>query len=133
MFEIDNSRMKVKIDLDNGVYVFDPKSATGKTRLSKLLRRMQLLEESVAAYDYDCFLNGDDIRKTLTPNKYHVIILDRFDMYKQDISKELNSCADNSIILIDCKSELNLDVDVDICFMKMENWLIEVSRDEVYF
>ena len=37
MLKIDRYRVKIYIDLDNGLYIFPDEAATGKTRCGKLL------------------------------------------------------------------------------------------------
>ncbi len=118
---------KVTIDLDNGLYLFDNESSTGKTRLFKCLRDNQKYGEFVASYSYDDYLLGIPIEKVLVPNKYKVIMLDRYDMYN-GVGKDLIlSCISNTIILVDCKKGLNFGADYEICYLDMTDKLIEVT------
>lgn len=43
MYSNNKYDVEIRIDLENGVYVFDEDSATGKTRLCKQLNELQKL------------------------------------------------------------------------------------------
>lgn len=118
---------KVIVNLENGLYLFDNKSSTGKTRLFKCLRDNQKYGESVASYSYDDYLLGVPIEKVLVPNKYKVIMLDRYDMYNGTGKDLILSCSSNTIILLDCKKGLNFGVDYEICYLDMMDKSIEVT------
>lgn len=66
MFNL-NYKPAISINLDNGVYLFDNQSATGKTRLCRLLKSCQSYNEPVAAYTYSDFTVGFEISKVLNP------------------------------------------------------------------
>lgn len=127
MFEITNSRVNVSIKLDNGLYLFDPISATGKTRLFKYFQDLQTIGKPVACYGYQDKVKGLDIENVLVPNKYKVIIIDRFDLYCCDISDLINRCRDNTIILVDSKLGLGIN-DSKICYIEMKEDYIEVYK-----
>ena len=101
-------------------------SAIGKTRLCKELRNYQKYKESVASYSYDDYLLGMPIEQVLVPNKYKVIMLDRYDMYNGVGSELISKCKDGSIILIDCKRGLNFNEEYDFCSLEMSDNIIEV-------
>ena len=117
---------EINIKLSNGVYIFDNKSATGKTRLCKELRKNQKYGENVASYSYDDYLLQLPIESILVPNKYKVIMLDRYDMYNGTGADLISSCKENSIILIDCKRGLNFGIECKLCTIEMTDTLIEV-------
>lgn len=118
----------IYIKLNTGIYIFDNESATGKTRLCKELRKNQAYGESVASYSYNDYLLRTPISAVLTPNKFDVIMLDRYDMYNGVGSDLIKECATNSIILIDCKAPLKVSAMCDICFISMSSDRIEVSE-----
>lgn len=126
MIILDRYKPEIRIDLSNGIYVFDNNSATGKTRLCKELKKNQKYGEKVASYSYDDFLLSIPIEQILVPDKYKVIMLDRYDMYNGAGSSLIPKCKANSIILIDCKRGLKFSEDYNFCFIEMTDKLIEV-------
>ena len=122
MYVNNKYTVKINIPLDNGIYIFDNNSATGKTRLYKELLSHQVYGERVAAYTYNDKLLGRRVDDILIPNKYDVIILDRYDMYYGDGADGIKACEDNTIVLIDCKQDFLLmntdewcDIDMSAC------------------
>ena len=70
MYKTDSSNNYgtiIDINLENGIYIFDNQSATGKTRLCKALRDCQKYGEPVASYTYDDKLLGIPIENILIP------------------------------------------------------------------
>lgn len=119
---------KIYIDLQNGIYLFDNQSATGKTRLCKELRKNEKYGEPVASYSYDDYLLKIPISTVLNPDKYKVIMLDRYDMYNGAGADLIMECKDRCVILIDCKHTLNFSANCDFCFIEMTESTIEVSE-----
>lgn len=108
----------ITINLDNGIYIFNNESATGKTRLCKRLKDLKAYGEPVDSFTYNDLLRGIRLDSVLTPvNK--VILLDRYDLYKTEGYDLINKCADNSIILIDCKTPFMGSLDIEDCFIEM--------------
>lgn len=127
MFRLDKYSVEIIIDLENGIYLFDNESATGKTRLCKLLREYQVYGEKVASYTFNDKLLGIPIHEILVPDKYKVIMLDRYDLYEGYGKELINVCAENTIILIDCKDKFTVTNEEDLCSIKLEPSKIEVS------
>lgn len=126
MYRLDSYSVEIIINLENGIYVFDNESATGKTRLCKLFKEYQAYGEAIASYTYNDKLLGYPISKVLIPNKYKVILLDRYDLYEGDGKEFINKCANNTIILIDCKDKFTVTNEEDWCSIKMQHNKIEV-------
>lgn len=127
MYKLDKYSVEVIVNLDNGIYVFDNESATGKTRLCKLLREYQAYGEKVASYTYNDKLIGVPITEILVPNKYEVILLDRYDLYEGYGKELINKCAENTIILVDCKDKFTVTNEEDWCTIKLQPDKIEVN------
>lgn len=127
MFELSKYSTKIKIDLDNGLYVFENQSATGKSRLCSVLKKYCAYGEPIFGYTYSDLLMGIDISFALNPGRFKVIMLDRYDMYKGLGSDLILQCKSNSIILVDCKSSFTVTNDHDWCYIDMDAHSIEVS------
>lgn len=126
IIRLNNYIPEIRINLDNGVYLFSNDSV-GKTRLYKELRKNQMYKENVASYSYNDYLINIPIESVLIPNKYKVVMLDRYDMYN-GVGKDLiSACKNNTIVLIDCKKGLNFGVDYEFCYLEMTDSLMEVS------
>lgn len=127
MIRLNNYIPEIIINLDNGVYLFSNDSV-GKTRLYKELRKNQMYKENVASYSYNDYLINIPIESVLIPNKYKVVMLDRYDMYN-GVGKDLiSACKDSTIILIDCKKGLNFEVDYEFCYLEMTDSLMEITN-----
>ena len=131
MYSNSKYSVAISIDLPNGVYEFNEDSATGKTRLCKELKELQRLGESVIGYTY-----GDDrlgINLIEVFNKIHpkVLVLDRYDMYNGTFNNEIVKWSADTIILVDCKGDLQVDCEVDWCTIEMTADKIEVVSDTV--
>ena len=61
MYSLNKYNVTINIELEPGIYVFDNQSATGKTRLAKLLSDYQAYGEPVIAYTYNDKLRGISI------------------------------------------------------------------------
>lgn len=127
MYKNDKFQPMIEINLENGIYIFDNESATGKTRLCKVLKTYQIYGEPVASFTYHDILLGNQVEKILIPNKYKVILLDRYDLYGVGPTDLFDKCAENSIILIDCKGEFLASRNDDWCLIKMTDSKIEVT------
>lgn len=127
MFRLDKYAVKIMINLENGIYVFDNESATGKTRLCKLLREYQAYGEKVASYTYNDKLLGVPISEILEPSKYKVILLDRYDLYEGYGKELINKCAKEAIILVDCKDKFTVTNEEDWCSIDLKPDRIEVK------
>lgn len=128
MYKTDKYNTELIFSLDNGIYIFDNESATGKTRLCKEIRKYQKYNEPLASYTYDDKLLNMAIEKVLVPNKYKVIMLDRYDMYEGEGAELILECAKNSIILIDCKSKFTVTSEDEWCTIEMTHDKIEVLQ-----
>lgn len=126
--KINTGGMEVNISLkENGIYIFDC-YCIGKTRLFKCLRQVEPYYESISTYTYNDKLLGRRIEDTLVPNKYKIIMLDRYDMYNGDGADLINKCAESSIILIDCKGSFEVSADDRWCTIEMGAYSIEVTE-----
>lgn len=107
------------------VYLFSNDSV-GKQDYT--LRKNQMYKENVTSYSYNDYLINIPIESVLIPNKYKVVMLDRYDMYN-GVGKDLiSACKDSTIILIDCKKGLNFVVDYEFCYLEMTDSLMEITN-----
>lgn len=126
MLEYTIFGIKIKIKNISGIYIMGSNSATGKTRLFKLLRKLSEIEKSIVTYTYNdekCGTFLDDILSE--KDNVKLIIIDRFDMLKNKYETFLPEYAKNTVILIDCKHNCPFD-DFESSVLKFEQKLIEV-------
>lgn len=127
MYKLEGLSTEIELKLQNGLYLFENKSSTGKTRLCKVIREYQMHGEPVASYSYGDMLIGLDINRILVPNKYRVIMLDRYDMYKNECNSLIKECANSSIVMIDCKQSFTVSNNYRLCYINMSPYKIEVE------
>ena len=60
--------------------------------------------------------------------KYEVIMLDRYDLYNGEYSDIIREFSKDTIVLMDCKSEVKNIEDDDWCDITMTADCIEVSQ-----
>lgn len=125
MYKNSEYRPNINIDLNNGVYIFDSESATGKTYLCKHLKNLRAYGEPVASFTYNDILIGNKIEDTF--KNYKVIMLDRYDLYNEMGHCLMEKYRDKSIILVDCKKGFIKDIDSELCFISLTENNIEVS------
>lgn len=128
MYYLDKYSVTIDIKLEPGIYVFDNQSATGKTRLAKLLSEYQAYKEPVVSYTYNDKLKGISLTDYLKGNEYKVILLDRYDLYNGDYAETIMQYSNEAVILIDCKSEVKNIADDDWCTIVMNQDRIEVVQ-----
>lgn len=129
MFVIDEYDVEIRVKLDNGIYILNNQSATGKTRLCKQLDRYRAYGEAVASYTYNDYLKGLPIETVLIPGKFKVIMIDRYDMYEGIGIELMKQCMKDSVILVDCKRPVVISDEDDWCDIEMTANCIEVSND----
>lgn len=127
MYKRDDIRVKVDIQLENGIYVFLPYSATGKTYLKKQLEYCRGLGDNVVAYTYSDLARGLSLRASIDALGANpdVIMLDRYDLYSTKFWDIINKYAKESIILLECKNDSVID-DLDYDYAD-----IELAKDKI--
>lgn len=130
MYRSDELRIKIEINLENGLYAFDGESATGKTRLFRCLRDLQFMGDKILTYTYSDKLNGislaDKLKEKASESK--VIMLDRYDMYLNEEALELLKYSEDRIILVDCKLIEEMQVVGRWCTIEMTESSIVVKE-----
>lgn len=121
----------VTIDLDNGIYVFDCESATGKSYLADRLRLLRSIGEPVDSFSFsdvakfgnpDSALSGVDF----SMEELKVILFDRYDQYAGKFTDTINKLKSRCIVLIECKGRSGLNV-TGRCSIKFTKTQIEVT------
>lgn len=123
MYRLGIVNPEVIINLDNGVYEFRSKSATGKTFLLNMIKNASFLEPVVG------YTLSDHARGLISYDECincKVIMFDRYDMYAGAYKNIILDCMKNSIVLIDNKVYDKLNIDVTICNVRLSVNKIEV-------
>ena len=116
----------IKINLPNGVYDFRAKSATGKTRLAKLLKDYAADGEPVMSYSYNDKVNGVPFDSVVHPGKQKLLVLDRYDLYNGEFKEQIEEFAKTGVVLIDIKGPTSIDS--ELCYIEMTEDCIEVTE-----
>jgi hypothetical protein len=119
-YRYDKGSTKVNIDLDAGLYCFEMESATGKTRLYKRLKELQIQGEPVVSYSYNDYMYGVDLKELLGKHpEAKVVMVDRYDMFKGLYKDIIVERSKSSTVLIDYKANKYLDESEETCFIEM--------------
>lgn len=129
MIEITRSQVPIFIDLPNGVWTINSGVASGKTRLAKLLRGLESLNDTICSFTYEDIARDRDLHKILTNPKYKLIMLDRFDMYSDMELDAISEKSKSAIILLDCKRGFRGDADENFCYIDLRPDRIEVTSE----
>lgn len=121
----EREEFRIDINLENGIYIFPLESATGKTFLKQKLNECRTRGENVITYDYQDYINDVSLKERLC-KACEVILIDRYDMYKGEGIDAMKEYSDKSIILVDCKSLLNIPNEP--CIMYLEKDRIKVEK-----
>ena len=126
------AQIDIIINLDPGIYKLPRNSSEGKTWLYKELKRCSRIEglDNVIGYTYTDFRDGLDLQGLIDKmSGVKVIMFDRYDMYNGEFESIINKYSDTAIILIDCKSDLNISTDkrVKTARMNIERMRINIS------
>lgn len=116
----------ISIKLENGIYGFNTMSATGKTRLCKLLRELEASKGEVIGYTFNDKKLGIDLRSQVKKLNPKVIMLDRLDMYPEEFMQDIQEWGKNAIVLLDYKGSANFNE--DWCDIEMIASSIEVNQ-----
>lgn len=128
MFKLDSGSIDIIINLDPGIYIIDSISGIGKTYLCNLLKGYYEAGYPVRGYSYSDYLSGLGIEAVLIPNKYNVVLIDRYDMYFGVGIKLMEECSKNTIILIDYKGKRLISDIEDWCTIERTQDTIEVCQ-----
>lgn len=100
-------------------------SATGKTRLYHLLREYRAAKLPVAGYSYSEYMDGLRISQYLNTG-LKLIIIDRYDMYNGEMASDIIELSKESIVLIDCKTTLDIIADIEYKDIEMGSDYIHI-------
>lgn len=127
VFKLDRYIRKIDIQLDNGIYVYNYLDSVGKTYLAKLLHQYRAIGEPVVSYTYTDFCVEIKPESVLIPGKYKVIAIDRYDMFhSREIDELMYKFARGTIILVDCKDDMNRPIYDGIVSIELEKEWIRV-------
>ena len=126
MYKNEDYNIKIYINLENGVYNFTGLSATGKTRLCKLLRKIEARENNVIGYTFEDEKLGINLENQINKLNPKVIMLDRLDMYPEEFMQDIQEWGKNTIVLLDYKGSANFNE--DWCDIEMTADSIEVDQ-----
>lgn len=115
MIKLTKLAKKAYIDLQPGLYLTTKRSSCGKTYLCEILKAYRKAGYPVNTYTYDD-LDRVDMSKELDINKYKLIVIDRYDMYRDMCHNEILKFVDaGGIVIIDCKEYFALRPKCKLC------------------
>lgn len=110
---------KAFINLEPGLYLAEKESACGKTYLCSIIEKYRERGYPVSSYTYSN-VNIFDIKNVLDINKFKLVFIDRYDMYKDMGYQEiLDFVNQGGTVIIDCKEDCKLQGKCKICFIEI--------------
>lgn len=118
----------ININLEPGVYVFGDLSSTGKTYLCKLLKKLRTFGYPVDGYTYDDYLRKISLKQLVgeIDGKIQYLLIDRYDMYKNEFLDYIEELSKYCVVMIDCKEYVPLPFEYATVMLKRAN-LLEVE------
>jgi hypothetical protein len=134
MIEFSVDGIKCRIAKDNGLYVFNADSATGKSFLAKLVKdAIYSSKLKATVYNRERFVDGINLSSILENARDSILlVLDDMDFYNDiisdDIKQDITMLSTKAVVLVDAKYK------PDDVFCNAEKAFIKLSRDklEVY-
>lgn len=99
MFEILNRYPNIRVNLEPGLYRFNPVSGSGKTWLTSVLQSFNMYGEAVNGYTLLDFHRGVDLKSILNDSAVKLVVIDRYDMLPAELSIIIDSVEDKIVIL----------------------------------
>ena len=130
MYSFAKGYPHVKIDLDNGIYIFRNQSAIGKSYLAERLHELRSAGEPVDSFTFSDIAKFGGPDKALSGLDFNmrdlkVVLFDRYDLYVDRFTSTLQELAGNSIVLVDCKKMSKFGM-AKRCYIQFTSGLIEV-------
>jgi uridine kinase len=126
MLYIQCGGIHIKIDLPNGIYSMGTMAASGKTYLIKLLSQVTS-QKDIICISYNNYLYIDSLTKLADKLSAKVIILDRYDMYRDAFKEDILQLKEKTVILLDSKHGTSFDEFVEVCIVDFRKDCLEVS------
>lgn len=100
-----NTFPRVVLNVPNGLYIFKPVSAYGKTYLKYLLQQNANAGGVAMTYSLEDHVKRVDIERLVNAAGTKVLLVDRFDMFPDDtaVRKAMDIVKERGIVLVDAK------------------------------
>jgi hypothetical protein len=129
-FELTETYPMIKVyNLKNGVYTINDKSL-GKSWLCNSLKKLYSFGYPVIGYDYYDFVAKNQLSQHIDTG-LKLIAIDRYDMYNGELADEIIKLSEKSIVLIDCKTTLQIHCPRERATIKINRKTIEIWRGAV--
>ena len=115
---LDSKRHVVESNLPVGLFLLPSDSATGKTRLKRLLDYYKGYGVNVSTYTYVDYLNKVD-PLSVCKDTDSLILFDRYDMYMGACDNAINALANKTTVLVDSKRGMCSGGTADYCTLEM--------------
>lgn len=120
--------LNITIDLKPGIYVMGDISSTGKSYLCKSLKKLRTYGYKVDGYTYSDYLRKVSLRELVgdLDKKIEYLVIDRYDMYKNEFSDYIQELSKYCVVLIDSKEYIDMPFELASLEIKRPN-LLEVT------
>lgn len=123
--------MDIEIDLEPGIYVLDFFSGTGKSYLCKCLKALRVAGEPLDGYTYTDMIHNPSLGLVGYLNEgelgeVKVLMIDRYDLYRDKFEAEIEALSHRCVVLIDCKYKAPFE-EYEVCKLSLQRRLIRVT------
>lgn len=100
-------------DVDKGIYLFKPESATGKTMMCRNIKLLRERDIAVRYFTYRDYIDQKPV--SVIPDDLILFVVDRYDRYvNNELNDKIRAISQNGLVLIDLKQEVPYDCKLEI-------------------
>lgn len=113
--KIKDGEIEIDVHLNNGAYLLDNVSGTGKSYLYYLLRTCMTSGCMVWALTYDDIIQDGGVENVNIPDDMELYLFDRYGAYYGEFDNKIKELSEHSIVLVDCKLPIKYDIARTAC------------------
>lgn len=100
-------------DVDKGIYLFKPESATGKTMMCRNIKLLRERDIAVRYFTYRDYIDQKPV--SVIPDNLILFVVDRYDRYvNNELNDKIRAVSQNDLVLIDLKQEVPYNCKLEI-------------------
>ena len=122
-----NNGKKIDIDLNNGIYIFDKVSGSGKTYLFNILSKITSTTDFLCiTYTNHSFI--EDLKSLCNRRNTKLLFLDRYDLYCDKFKEDIMSLSKDITVILDLKNIPNdIYINSSSCYIELTKDCIKVG------
>ncbi len=122
-------------DVNKGIYLFKPESATGKTMMCRNIKLLRERDIAVRYFTYRDYIDQKPV--SVIPDDLILFVVDRYDRYvNNELNDKIRAVSKNGLVLIDLKQgvphDCKLEIDGVVDINMISPFELEVIIEDEY-